>query len=186
MKYKKVKYFNLPNNVHELTFSCFRNQHFLKNERFCRWFLEGLDKARIKYRFKLIAYVIMPDHVHLLIYPMEENYNMSKILSGIKVSLGRKVVNLARNTRSPLLKRMAHGNPDGLQVYRFWQSGGGYDRNLISKKAVLNSIEYMHNNPVRKGLVNYPEEWVWSSAGYYAGSVDNPIRIDNDVLELLA
>lgn len=110
MKYKKIKHFNLPNNVHELTFSCFKNQGFLKDERFCRWFLYSLDKARIKYSFKLIAYVIMPDHVHLLIYPIEENYDMSKILSGIKVSLSRKVVNLARNTRSPLLKRMPPQN----------------------------------------------------------------------------
>lgn len=186
MKYKKIKHFNLPNNVHELTFSCFKNQDFLKDERFCRWFLDSLDKARIKYSFKLLAYVIMPNHVHLLIYPMEENYDTSKILSGIKVSLSRKVVNLARNTRSSLLKRMSHGNTSGLPVYRFWQRGGGYDRNLVSKKAILDSIEYMHNNPVRKGLVNSPEDWVWSSAGYYAGSDDNPIKIDDDVLELLA
>jgi len=128
----------------------------------------------------------MPDHVHLLIYPIEENYDMSRILSGIKVSLSRKVVNLARNTRSPLLRRMSHGNPSGLPVYRFWQRGGGYDRNLVSKKAVLNSIEYMHNNPVRKGLVISAEDWVWSSARYYAGSTENPINIDDDALELFA
>lgn len=186
MKYKMVKHFNLPNNVHELTFSRFRNQDFLKNERFCSWFLDNLDKARIKYSFKLLAYVIMPDHVHLLIYPLENNYNMSKILSGIKVSLSRKVVNLARHTRSPLLKKMSHGNPGGLPVYRFWQRGGGYDRNLVSKNAVLNSIEYMHKNPVRKGFVDSPEDWFWSSAGYYAGTAKCPINIDDDVLELLA
>ena len=127
----------------------------------------------------------MPDHVHLPIYPTEENYSMSKILSGIKVSLSRKAVNLARNANPPLLKRMFHGCYSGLPNYKFWQRGGGYDRNLISKKAVLKSIEYIHNNPVKMGLVKSQEDWIWSSASYYAGSDINPIKIDDDILELL-
>jgi len=117
---------------------------------------------------------------------MEDNYYMGRILSAIKLSISRKAVNFARNTRSPLLKKMYHGSTTGLPIYRFWQRGGGYDRNLISRPAVLNSIEYIHNNPVRKGLVSSPEDWVWSSARYYAGNNDSPIKIDNDMLDLLS
>jgi len=68
---------------------------------------------------------------------------------------------------------MMSGSLSGLPSYRFWQRGGGYDRNLVSKQAVLNSIEYIHNNPVRKGLVKSPEDWNWSSAGFYAGKSDS-------------
>jgi len=117
---------------------------------------------------------------------MEDNYYMGRILSAIKLSISRKVVNFAKNTRSPLLKKMYHASTTGLPVYRFWQRGGGYDRNLISREAVLNSIEYIQNNPVRKGLVSSPEDWIWSSAGYYAGRIDLPIKIDDDILQLLS
>ena len=49
-------------------------------------------------------------------------------------------------------------------MFRFWQAGGGFDRNLWNAKAIHNSIKYIEYNPVRAGLVNAPEEWQWSSA----------------------
>jgi putative transposase len=49
----------------------------------------------------------------------------------------------------------------------FWQSGGGYDRNIESRDALLTMIDYIHLNPVRKGFVGKPEEWKWSSARQY-------------------
>ena len=53
--------------------------------------------------------------------------------------------------------------------YRFWQQGGGYDRNFDNVAAAWASVEYIHRNPVRRGLVDCPTDWTWSSARWYAG-----------------
>ena len=58
----------------------------------------------------------------------------------------------------------------------FWQPGGGLDRNVSEPKAILAMIEYIHANPVRRGLAARPEEWRWSSAGWFEGK--NSLRPD--------
>jgi len=70
-------------------------------------------------------------------------------------------------------------------VGHFWQRGGGYDRNIFTKHAIKASIEYIHFNPVRRKLAASPEEWFWSSAGYYAGATNYPLRMDREALGIL-
>jgi putative transposase len=69
--------------------------------------------------------------------------------------------------------------------YRFWQDGGGYDRNIINRVTLLKTIDYIHHNPVRKGLVKSPGEWKWSSFGDWHENRPGPIRIDKDDFPLL-
>ena len=71
---KRVKHFDIPGHAHLLTFSCFRRMPFLSKDRTRRWFLEALGAARSALEFDLWAWVIMPEHVHLLIYPRREGY----------------------------------------------------------------------------------------------------------------
>jgi len=73
-------------------------------------------------------------------------------------------------------------NKTGTITYRFWQRGGGYDRNMIHSEIIRASIEYLHLNPVRKHLVERPEDWPWSSAGFYTGKDTYPIRMDVETL----
>jgi putative transposase len=69
--------------------------------------------------------------------------------------------------------------------YRFWQRGGGYDRNVFEPATVFQQIEYMHNNPVRRGLCAKPEDWLWSGAAEYAGVRVGPLRLDRESLPVL-
>jgi len=69
--------------------------------------------------------------------------------------------------------------------HRFWQPGGGYDRNVTSWSALRAMIDYIHANPVRRGLVSKPEEWEWSSARWYSGQRPVPIEMDSAVLDQL-
>ena len=91
MKFKTVKHFDFPGQIHELTFSCFGNQQFFKDESLCQWFTQDLDNCRNRGLLKLLAYVIMPCHVHLLIIP-ENGIKMNKILGSVKIPLTRRIL----------------------------------------------------------------------------------------------
>ena len=61
---------------------------------------------------------------------------------------------------------------------RFWQPGGGYDRNVVELSTVQQMIDYIHANPVRRGLVQRAIDWEYSSARWYAGMRPVPIEMD--------
>ena len=109
----------------------------------------------------------MPDHVHLLIFPRSENYSISAILLSIKQSTSRRELNYIRKYGPNKLKFFATGQKN--TKYRFWQDGGGYDKNVTISKAIINMIKYIHNNPVRKGFVENAKEWKWSSVNELSG-----------------
>ena len=173
---KKCKRYNIPGHAHELTFSCYKKRKFLLSNRACQWLIEAIDKAREKHNFSLWAYVLMPDHVHLLIKPTDEEYSISSILKDIKTETGRKAVKYLKENNPSGLKQLSTGQQ--YRKYRFWQKGGGYDRNLIKEKTLVDSIRYIHNNPVRKQLVDGPGDWYYSSYNCWMNGVDKPVKID--------
>jgi putative transposase len=63
-------------------------------------------------------------------------------------------------------------------VFRFWQTGGGHDHNLWNDRPLWEVIDYIHANPVRRGLVRCPTDWVWSSARFWAGDLSGPLQMD--------
>jgi putative transposase len=160
--------YNEPGHAHALTFTCFRRYAFLQAERTCEWLGEEINQARAQLDFALWAYVFMPEHVHLLIYPRQACYDIAVILKAIKEPVGRRAVKLLREQSSPWLARIAVRHGKRLR-YHFWQEGGGYDRNITEPNTVLSVIEYIHQNPVRRNLVTWAADWRWSSAGWYEG-----------------
>ncbi len=177
---KKLRHYDLPGHAHFYTFSCFRRLPLLSKERTCRWTIQAIDKARTRFNFSLWAYVIMPEHVHLLIYPRDEQYSSAKILHYIKESVGRRAINLLKQTNSPFLTRLAV-NESGKTVYRFWQHSAGFDANHTDPTAIHEVIQYIHLNPLRRGLVLNVEDWFWSSAKAWLLGVEEPLRVDRDV-----
>ena len=171
---------NTPGDAHALTFSCFRNRPFLNGDRSRRWLLDALAKARDKHGFELWAYVLMPEHVHLLIYPLRDEYSISGILLDMKRPVARQALRFVRVQAPGFLKMMRDEQPNGEVAYRFWQRGGGYDRNLVNTKTVHATIDYIHANPVRRGLADTPEDWPWSSARFFAGRDDYVLAPDVD------
>jgi putative transposase len=171
---------NTPGDAHALTFSCFKNRPFLNRDRSRRWLLDALAKARDKHGFELWAYVLMPEHVHLLIYPLCDEYSISGILLDMKRPVARQAVRFVRAQAPSFLKMMRDEQPNGEVAYRFWQRGGGYDRNLVNTKTVHATIDYIHANPVRRGLADTPEDWPWSSARFFAGRDDYVLAPDVD------
>jgi putative transposase len=76
--------FNIPGHAHELSFSCYRSFKFLEAERTCLWLIESINAARLKHDVAVWAYVIMPEHVHLLICPRRAEYDIAAIRQIIK------------------------------------------------------------------------------------------------------
>lgn len=171
---KLRKSYNTPGHSHELTFSTYQKRQLLALPGVAELFLEGLDRARGKLDFNLFAYVVMPDHCHVLVGPRQNAYDVGRILSQIKGPFAKMVL----GTREDVRRLAEVGRLNGKLEHRIWERGGGYDRNVFTPQTVMNAVRYIHMNPVRGGLCAEPSEWPWSSAAVYAGGVA-PIPIDN-------
>jgi len=159
MKLFKSKEKNL---VHYVTGVTYRRVPLFRTDESCSLFLESLLETRIKDPFKLVGYVLMPDHFHLLVNPIE--LNISKVIGKLK---GRAASKILRNLRergevsilnSPKLGRpLASG-----QTHAVWlQDFSSID--LWSNKFIRQKLNYTHMNPVRAGLCDHPAKWRWSS-----------------------
>jgi putative transposase len=175
---KRTKYsrFNTPGYALFISFRCYKNRKFLMYNRTRRNFIAALDACRSKYRFDIWAYVVMPEHVHLLIWPRFESYSTSDILKSLKLSVSKKSINWLKLNKPDILKFMRTGRIQ--PEYRFWQDGGGYITNVNSRPIIANIMDYIHMNPVKAGLVERPEDWYWSSAGAWIYDSEKPLKID--------
>ena len=169
--------FNLAGHAHFLTFSCYRRCQLLVDTSARVLLTESLRAARQTLDFKLWAYVFIPDHVHLLLMPCEDRYSMSAILKQIKGPFVKRLVEDWQANYRDRLKQLQTEGPSG-PIIRIWQRGGGFDRNLYTHERIRRAMEYIESNPVRKGLVFDPKDWVWSSAQARGGVTDVPLKVD--------
>ncbi len=163
-KYKTCRRYDTPGDAHSLTFNCFHARAFLSKDRTRLWLIDALSKAHQRLEFDIWAYVIMPEHCHILIFPRRPTYSISRILEAIKLPVTRRAKKYLQRTVPESLQMMRDEQPNGQVAYRFWQRGGGHDRNLFEPKAIHAEIEYIHNNPVKKGLVREASQYRYSSA----------------------
>src|SRR5258708_25839500 len=84
---------NSEGQAFELTFSCYHRFQFLDKDRTREWFIEALEDARRELAFDLWAYVIMPEHAHLLVYPRGEEAIVGKIRGKVKEPLAPRAIN---------------------------------------------------------------------------------------------
>lgn len=176
---KRCKRYDVPGDSHHITFSCFRGIPLLSRDRSCSWLLDALELGRSQSLYDLWAYVIMPEHVHLLLLP-GEGVKISTILTSVKQSVSKRAINWLKANAPHFLDQMEDRQPSGKRCYRFWQRGGGYDRNLRSVRDIHEKIRYIHENPVRRGLVSRTTDWCYSSASAWETGQDKPLAIDRD------
>ncbi len=178
--YKTCRRWNNPWDAHELTFSCFAQRAFLSSDRTRAYLAKAILAAKIEHAFDLWGYVFMPEHVHLLVWPTCPEYSISAILQAVKQSVSRRAVNYLRQHNPDGLRALATGQNG--TPYSFWRAGGGFDRNVSSRDVAWRMINYMHDNPVRRGLVARPEDWAGSSYRDWQGLAPGPLPIDKESL----
>jgi putative transposase len=161
---KRIKHFEQERHVHELTFSCAGRRPLLSNDTWRTWFCEGLQAACDRHAFLLLAYVLMPEHVHLLVYPVASGPRIARLLADVKRPFSRRVKRHLAETESSTLGRLTVPQRSGDAHFHVWQDGPGYDRNLTEPRAIVAAIEYLHANPARRGLCRRAIDWPWSSA----------------------
>jgi putative transposase len=174
---KQVRHGHEPGDVHELTFSCYRRMPLLTNEEWRRMLARSVDRAVERHAFRLTAFVFMPEHVHLLVAPTRPEPDLPGLLKAIKQPFSSQVKRQLAERGGGLLERLTVQERPGVTCFRFWQEGPGYDRNLWTEKAVLAAIDYIHMNPVRRGLCDRAVDWKWSSARRYVFP-DGPVDED--------
>jgi len=171
---KNLKRYRGRGDLHFLTFSCYRRLPLLGTVRARNRFVEALGKIRERYNFLLVGYVVMPNHVHLLI---SESAKATPSLF-LKVLKQRVSRDLRRSKRGAPAAQLRFAFTKGEDSFpRFWQARF-YDFNIWSKKKVREKLEYMHANPVTRKLVEHPKNWPWSSWAFYAKGEGGLVKID--------
>src|SRR5579872_214112 len=152
-------------HLHFLTCSCYHRQPWLDEAHRRDLFLQILEEVRERYRFVVVGYVVMPDHIHLLI--SEPEYGTpSTVMQVLKQRYARQA--LGNRAAQP------QGCPEPSHV---WQRRF-YDFNVYSTRKRIEKLRYMHRNPVKEGLVTDPEHWEWSSYRSYAFGEEGKVKIN--------
>lgn len=166
---KTIKHHEDRGHARELTFSCYRRMPLLTNDLWREMLSRAIDRALENHDWRLTAFVFMPEHLHLLVFALSTSAtDIEVVLKAIKRPYSYRIKQILVANRNPLLKRLTIRQRPGIEAFRYWQEGPGYDRNLDSPKAVAGSMDYMHENPVRRGLCQRATDWRWSSARWYA------------------
>ena len=159
---------------HFVTFSCYRRRPYLGSVAARNRFVRILDEVRLRFRFALIGYVVMPEHVHLLISEPAKG-NPSKALQVLKQKVSRSL--RRRKSSSPNQRTLPFTKESEDAPLAFWQRRF-YDFNVWTEKKLREKLIYMHHNPLKRKLVSHPRDWPWSSWSFYEKGERGMIRID--------
>ncbi len=144
--------YQLEGDLHFVTFSCYQRLGYLKSPDSRDLFEDALARMSYCYQFEVKGYVVMPEHVHLLLSEPEKSL-LSVGVQALKISVSKQAMERP-----------------------FWQPRY-YDFNVFTQEKRLEKLNYMHRNPVKRGLVEKPEDWPWSSVHYYETGEQGKVKI---------
>lgn len=171
---KGLKRYYGHKHLHFITCSCYRRLLLLGRARARNIFVKILGEVRDRYQFKLVGYVVMPEHIHLLISEPARG-TPSTVMQVLKQRVSRKLRRKRQRATPAQLGFRFHSFANTLP--QFWQPRF-YDFNVWSAKKLGEKLEYMHANPVKRRLVRHPKDWPWSSFLFYEQKVPVLVRID--------
>ena len=152
----RLKRYQSEGHYHFLTFSCHGRLPYLNDEHSRTTFLHTLETLRLRHQFLVFGYVLMPEHVHLL-------------LSEPKLQRLDNTLRVLKGQTSKLLK--------GPRPH-FWLDRY-YDFNVLTHAKYVEKLRYIHRNPVERGLVKKPEDWRWSSYRHHLTGEPGPVEIES-------
>jgi len=142
---------------HFVTFSCYHRRPMFTTTTSRRIFESALERVPRNFHLRVYGYVVMPEHVHLLLSEPQRGI-LADALKSLKQGVSRRLIADAEH---------------------FWQKRY-YDFNIRNHPQFLEKIRYIHRNPVKRGLCERPEEWEWSSFRHYATGCEGPVEIESE------
>jgi putative transposase len=158
---------------HFITTSCYQRRPLLGSRRNRDLFLEVLEQVRRRYQFVVVGYVVMPEHVHLLLTEPERR-DPSIVMQALKQGFARRLLCRMRSRVDP---RQSNLWSAALAEGHVWQRRF-YDFVVFSDDRRVEKLRYMHRNPVKRGLVLEPGQWEWSSYRHYASGEPGPVVVN--------
>ena len=131
-----------------------------------------MEQIRQRHQFVVVGYVVMPEHLHLLTEP--ERGNLSLVVAALKQTFAHRLLRKLR-AKAGTQTNALWSAP--VAVGHIWQRRF-YDFVVFTGKKRVEKLRYMHRNPVQRGLVLKPEEWLWSSFRHYAYGERGPVLVN--------
>jgi putative transposase len=150
-----LKRFQQTGHSHFVTFSCYHRRPLFTPDPAKRIFELALERVRRKFGLCVYAYVVMPEHVHLLVSEPERAM-LADALKSLKQGVSRRLIGEAEH---------------------FWQKRY-YDFNVRNYRQFVEKLGYIHHNPVKRGLCERPQDWEWSSFRQYATGCEGRVEIE--------
>lgn len=153
-----LKRYHHSGQSHFVTFSCYRREGLFISPQSRHTFEEALERVRRSYRLCVYGYVVMPEHVHLLLSePQRET--LATAPKSLKQGVARRLI--------------------GEGCDHFWQKRY-YDFNIRNYHQCGEKLDYIHRNPVTRGLCSHPSHWLWSSFIHYAAGAEGVVEIESE------
>ncbi len=200
-----LRRFHESGQSHFITFSCYRRQPYFASAEVFDLFVGCLEDMRVRFDLCVYGYVVMPEHVHLLLsepaaFARDCSSQVSAQRTGanlghlatvaeamhyLKLSFAKRLRRLrssSSTSSSSQVSAQRTGANLGHPPYppgSFWEKRY-YDRNVRDYDEFTVKLRYLHRNPVKRGLVHTPEEWKWSSYRHYALREIGVVEIESE------
>ncbi len=162
-----------PRGTRFLTFFCARRLELLCTEAIRDAFADQLEAVHARGAFRLFAWVVLPEQVHLLL-TTGAGWTAAKAVQAIKQPFAQKIIQQWRDAGDPMLDELE----DGSGEFHFWEHGRDDEERIATFAELDQAIHAIHESPVRRGAVSQPRHWRWSSASWQDGRRDSPVTID--------
>jgi putative transposase len=153
----ELKRFHESGQTHFVTFSCYHRRASFVEASAKSTFEAALERVRRSLDLRIYGYVVMPEHIHLLIGEPQRAM-LAEALKSLKQGVSRRLIGDAEH---------------------FWQKRY-YDFNIRNYRQFAEKLRYIHRNPVKRGLCERAEDWEWSSFCHYATGCAGPVEIESE------
>jgi putative transposase len=152
-----LRRFQESGQTHFVTFCCYHRSPYLLTNTSKQTYETALERVRRSFGLCVYGYVVMPEHVHLLLGEPPHK-TLADALKSLKQGVSRRLIGDAKH---------------------FWQKRY-YDFNIRNERQFLEKLRYIHRNPVKRELCARPEDWEWSSFLHYATGQQGRVEIESE------
>lgn len=173
-----IKHFVIEGHIYYVTTNVYNRLPIFTRPSFIIPLLDSLNYYRYQHHCKLLGYVIMPDHIHVILFPIGESQLGDFMRDFKRFTSGRLVRQVKVEGITEWSNAFAKaGEATNRGENKVWQDDY-WDKNIYSEKFLRQKLNYIHRNPVRANLVAEPDGYPYSSYRNYTKNDHSLIEVD--------